>query len=390
MEHPLSIGIIGLGLRMVEVWRNLHAAAGKRVRLVGYADPSPIGLPALQKLGTDPGTAFTDHQTMLAALRPDVVMIGSPNHLHLEHIRAALDAGCRVFAEKPVVVSVAQTLDCARLIRQHGADRLLVGLVLRSSPLFRAMRAAAPRLGRLISIEANEHLSPEHGGFLMRDWRRRREWAGSFLLEKCCHDFDLLHAHADSRLVRVASFGGRNIFLPAHAALEQPLRADGRQRYRTWGRGWQGTDDVFHSDADVVDNQVVIGEFANGVRLSFHSNTHAPLAERRQVLFGTHGTLDGSFGPNQVRLRCVEGPVEDLSPAAPKGAGHYGADVAMGRDLAACLLDGQPFPVTAKAALEAGLAAMAADRAMYEGVIVNIVDQYAALDAILPSRARTC
>ncbi len=43
------------------------------------------------------------------------------------------------------------------------------------------------------------------------------------------------------------------------------------------------------------------------------------------------------------------------------GHGHYGADQAMASDLAACWLDGAAFPVPAKAALEAGLAAMAID-----------------------------
>ena len=378
-----TVAIIGLGLRIATVWRHLQTASCGGLRLVGYADPDPVGLEPLQAAGTDPGRSFIDHQAMLDQLRPDVVLIGSPNHLHLGHIRDALAAGCRVFSEKPVVISVEETMACARLLRQHGADRLLVGLVLRSSPLFRAMRAVADRLGQVVSIEANEHLSPEHGGFLMRDWRRRREWAGSFLLEKCCHDIDLLHCHAGSRLVRLASFGGRGIYLPQHADLEQPRLGNGQRRYRSWRRGWQGADTVFTSDADVVDHQVVIGAFENGVKLTFHTNTHAPLGERRQVLFGTHATLEGQFGSGRLRLRTVDGPVEEQDTGDEQG-GHGGADVAMGRDLAATLVDGAPFPVLAKAALEAGLAAMAADRAMREERVITIADEYAMLDRILP------
>jgi len=140
---------------------------------------------------------------------------------------------------------------------------------------------------------------------------------------------------------------------------------------------------VFTSDADVVDHQVVIGECENGVKLTFHVNTHAPLAERRQVLFGTHATLEGEFGSGRLRLREVDRPVEETCTGDEHG-GHGGADLAMGRDLAASLLDGAPFPVLAKAALEAGLAAMAADRAMVEGHVIDITDHYAELDRILP------
>lgn len=112
-----TVAIIGLGQRIAHVWNYLIAAAGDR--LLGYADPSLMGLDLLR---TDPGQAFADHRAMLAALPPDVVMIGSPNHLHLDHIGDALAAGACVFSEKPVVISPLQTMACARLIGQYGAD----------------------------------------------------------------------------------------------------------------------------------------------------------------------------------------------------------------------------------------------------------------------------
>jgi predicted dehydrogenase len=37
---------------------------------------------------------------MLANEKLDLLMIGSPNHLHLEHIKIGLNAGIKIFAEK--------------------------------------------------------------------------------------------------------------------------------------------------------------------------------------------------------------------------------------------------------------------------------------------------
>src|SRR5690606_19231350 len=117
--------------------------------------------------------AYDDVETMLAETKPDLLMVGSPNHLHLDHISAGLAAGARVFSEKPVVRSEEETWALARLLREHGQTSVLVGLVLRSAPLVAAVsRILGEKLGPLVSFEGNEHLHPEHGGFLMRDWRR--------------------------------------------------------------------------------------------------------------------------------------------------------------------------------------------------------------------------
>lgn len=374
----MRAAIIGLGGRITGVWSNLSKAAAGRISLVGYADPGPpIGLPTLQRNGVDAGRAFTDHREMLRTLKPDAVLIGSPNHLHLQHLSDALDAGCRVFCEKPVVISPEDTWAAASLIAKHGADRVQIGLVLRSSPFFRTVHSLLPRLGKLVSLEANEHLAPHHGAFIMRDWRRKRAWSGSHILEKCCHDLDLLQAVA-GRIVRTASFGSRAVFTKENAA------RDDAKDMRSWGKGWNAVDSSFDNDGDIIDNQVAICETEKGVRLTFHTNTHAGLPQRRWLAIGLDGAVEGDFGRNEINLRPSYGEMETFRQGG-EGAGHYGADEAMGRDLAACWLDGKAFPVPAKAALEAGLAGMAIDAAQRENRIVDSSGWLRQLDSILPS-----
>jgi len=85
-------------------------------------------------------------------------------------------------------------------------------------------------------MEANEILPPEHGGFLMRTWRRYRRYSGSHLLEKCCHDLDWHQALLGSRMVKAASFGGRGIFIPEHQTEMETIDADGSKHYQHSGR----------------------------------------------------------------------------------------------------------------------------------------------------------
>src|SRR5689334_16436168 len=73
----------------------------------------------------------------IAAGPYDLLMIGTPNHLHFEHINLALDAGWPVFAEKPIVRTAGETLALAGRLAKGGTPPLFIGLVMRSMPIVR-------------------------------------------------------------------------------------------------------------------------------------------------------------------------------------------------------------------------------------------------------------
>jgi predicted dehydrogenase len=221
-------------------------SVGWRFELAGYADPAPVGLPILDRAGITPGPAFADETALLAQRPFDLVMIGSPNHLHFAHLRAAFGAGCPIFAEKPIVRTPRETFALARLIAERGTPPLYIGLVMRSMPLVREViaRIDAGALGELISMDATEHLHPEHGAYLARNWRRRADWGGSFMLDKVCHDFDIFGRIAKGRAARVASFGGRRIFTGDHADLPR-VYDDGEAAYAARDAGWGAANGPF-------------------------------------------------------------------------------------------------------------------------------------------------
>jgi predicted dehydrogenase len=369
----------GIGLRAGHVLTTLKSAMPE-VEVVGYYDPQPTHL---EMIGTDT-PRYPSIEAMLSDARPDLYCVFSPNVFHLDQIRLGLQAGVQVFTEKPVVISIAETLELARLLAAHGgAGRAMVGLVLRYSQHMVDLRAsmAAGQLGQIVSLEANEHIAPYHGGFFMRDWRRRDDLAGGFMLEKCCHDLDIYNMVTGSRPARVASFGGRRSFLPENA----PASNAEAEIFHVKKSVWESADDPFRSDADIIDYQTAILSYESGASLAFHTNLNVPDEHRRFCIMGTHGMAEGDFVRGYLRVTARDGrrlvDHDYTQGAAAKGA-HYGADAMMCADIAA-YLRGQSagLPVSILDAMEAGIAAMALDQARVTGQVVDLTETWVSLDA---------
>ena len=384
----MRVGIIGLGARIATLAPEF-ARANPDLRIVAVADPSDARMPVLERLGPTP-ERYDEAGGMLAAHRFDLLLIGSPNHLHLDHLTLALRSDTpHIFAEKPLVVTVEETLALARLVAAHdGVRRLMVGLVLRYSPLYRLLRSAqAEHLGEIMSMEASEHIAPYHGSFFMRDWRRDRAVSGGFMLEKCCHDLDLYQGVAGCRAMRVASFGGRKKYLPEHRPARDPA-------YLTrMSPRWGGTNDAFSGAGDIVDYQTALVQYASGASLAFHTNLNVPDEFRRFAVIGRDGMAEGDFIRNTFRVTLSDtgarvADIANVIEGEASNDGHYGADGAMARDVMAHLAGTLPdLPLSCIDALEAGLTAMAMDAAMAEGRVVDMGETWAAFDDALAGRA---
>jgi len=377
------IGVIGLGQRIAHVLRAM-AEVGWKLNVAGYVDPAPVGLPILAERDISPGRSYAGLAALLADGPFDLVMIGSPNHLHYQHLLAAFEAGFPIFAEKPIVRTQEESLALARHLATRNIPPLYIGLVMRSMPIVRETiaRVDSGQLGELVSMDATEHLPPEHGAYLARNWRRKEEWGGSYFLDKVCHDFDIFARLAGARAGRVASLGGKRIF---HSGRKDVPHAysDGQAAYAMRDAGWAGANDAFHSDMDVADHQTAIVEYASGLQLSFHSNSHVSLGERRWYIAGTQGTLIADLVRNKLMVRSAmdKRKPERIDYANRTDDNHNGADQAMATDLLASLEGRATFPVTPYDSLEAGLTVMAIDRAMRERVMIDCTQMWEDYDA---------
>ena len=376
------IGVIGLGQRIAHVLAAMKEV-GWDLEVAAHVDPAPVGAPILAAAGIPAGRPCADPAKLLARGPYDLLMLGAPNHLHFEHLMLALEAGVPIFAEKPIVRTEDETEALARRLAAS-APPVHVGLVMRSLPIVREVIARIGRgeLGEVVSIDATEHLPPEHGGYLARNWRRKEEWGGSYFLDKVVHDFDIFRVLAGARPERVASFGGRRIFT---AERVDPPRTwdDGSAAYALRDAGWAGANDAFQSDMDVTDHQVAMVEYANDVRLSFHANSHTALTERRWYVAGTEGTLIADLARNKLMIRRAlsRGRPEKIDYGGVTDDAHNGADQAMALDLLAALEGRAAFPVTPYDSMEAGLTVMAIDHAMEARQVVECAPMWARFDA---------
>ncbi len=376
----MKVVTAGIGLRAGHVLSILKETAPE-TEIVGFYDPQPTHL---DMIGTEV-PRFSSVEKMLAETGADLFFVGSPNRFHLDQIRAGLQSDVpHIFTEKPVVVSLEETFALAELLAEHGTDRLMVGLVLRYSQHMVDLRAAMGQgvLGKIASLEANEHIGPYHGAFFMRDWRRKVEHSGGFMLEKCCHDLDLYNMITASRPRRVASFGGRRSFLPENA----PASNAEAGIFHVKKSVWDATDDPFRSDGDIIDYQTAILEYESGASLAFHTNLNVPDEHRRFCVIGTQGMAEGDFVRGYLNITRRDGTQyanhDYTSGDKTVQSAHYGADHMMIADIVAYLRgESAELPVSIVDALEAGVAALALDQARVDGQVVDLTETWARFDS---------
>lgn len=377
----MKVGLCGVGQRLGYLAGLLRDEI-RGFAPVAYADPQPAGLDLAGTGRSGPLNAYPDLARMLEAEPLDLVMIGSPNHFHYEQLRLALEAGVKVFCEKPVVISEEQTFSLLELLSRYGADRVVMGLVLRYAPLYVDLLRLADEgvLGDIVSLEASEHIEPAHGAFFFRDWRRLTELSGGFLLEKCCHDLDLYARLVKSRARRVVSFGGCAVFTRRNRQLEQEAV------YRSRPTRWRGIGSAFSGGGDIVDHQVALVEYENGAKLSFHTNLHAPDEQRRFCVIGSRGMAEGDFvrGRLSAHLAVSGERVFESTYPGDSVSRHYGAERSMARELAAHFETGDPLPVSVIDGLAAGLTALKIDESRARGREIDLTGVWKRFDAAAP------
>lgn len=173
--------IVGLVTRSAESRRKLNQELGG-----GYAE-------------------FGDFHEALKATKPDAVSISSYPDTHAEYAVAALDAGCHVFVEKPLAVSVAEA---ERIVAKAKAAKrkVVIGYILRHHPAWSQFIRVAQTLGKPLVMRMN--LNQQSSG---ENWKTHKA-----LMQTCSpivdcgvHYVDIMCLMTGSRPVRVSGIGAR-------------------------------------------------------------------------------------------------------------------------------------------------------------------------------------
>jgi len=364
-----AIGCGGMGLNIIKIL----LAVDERLQLVGVYDPDERSTKKTSEEIKPAPKIYDSYQELVANPEIDWVMIASWNSFHKEQTVAAFEAGKHIFCQKPLATNLD---DCKAMYDawKKSGKMFNIGFTLRYSPHYRKIKELLNEgfVGKIISMEFNETLDFNHGGYIHGDWRRLRKYAGTHLLEKCCHDIDLVNWMVESRASRTASFGGTDFFIPENEKHVERIgqNKDGVKAYVTWGG--LVAKNPFTSDKDIVDNQVAIIEYENKIRATFHTNCNAGIPERRMYILGTEGAIRADVLTGKIETKKIgfDTQIEDVSSGS--SGGHGGGDHILVAELAESMLNGTAPAVGLKEGLEASVTSFAIDDALDFGKVIDV------------------
>ncbi|MCH3917218.1 MAG: Gfo/Idh/MocA family oxidoreductase [Spirochaetia bacterium] len=174
-----TLGIIGAGW-IGDWYFDAYSRCTDRFHLVGAAgNPSPEGFARLEKKCAKWGNIrpYATAEELIADPSIQAIAVFSPNSLHFEQVKMALEAGKHVLVEKPVTLDVKQDLELEKLAEKKG---LIVfpghNFVYRPVDVEAKKIIESGRLGNISygSFRACHFIPPEHSA----GWRKQMPLAG--------------------------------------------------------------------------------------------------------------------------------------------------------------------------------------------------------------------
>jgi predicted dehydrogenase len=108
---------------------------------------------------------YRDYRLLLEKEKPDIVTIGTPDHWHVPIAIAALRAGCDVYCEKPLTLTIGEGSEIGKVVKETGKV-FQVGTQQRSEDEFRFLDAInlvrSGRLGK--NVKAYVAIGPAPAG----------------------------------------------------------------------------------------------------------------------------------------------------------------------------------------------------------------------------------
>jgi predicted dehydrogenase len=155
------------------------AQSSATVTLSAVVDPSPAAVALVAAAGV---ALYASVEALLAADRPDGIVLATPNQLHVPQALQCIEVGLPVLLEKPIAPTVQEAERLVKAVDAAGA-KVLIGHHRAHSPIMAKARevVASGKLGRLVSVMGSAlFLKPDHY-FADAPWRRELG-AGPILL----------------------------------------------------------------------------------------------------------------------------------------------------------------------------------------------------------------
>lgn len=392
------VGVIGCGMRVTAYFKNIPAEFRASIQIVAVADPDAANRRFFleQFAGGHAVSEHADWRDLLRGAEIDALIITSPNHVHAEQLIAALRLGVPILLEKPVAISLEQCRAIWQAYLSSSRPPIVIGFVLRFVPFFRRLleKVSSGEMGQLLQVDADELLNAGMTSvFFRQGWKLHDQFTGGLLVEKCCHDFDVLSLLAGSAPRQVFSLAARTHFIP-RPRQEQHPRFDA-ENTRKMGLDYGDlhvkryfesiSSESVYARGEVPDHQAVMIEFENGVLSNFSVCFGQPRSTRRIRLYASNGSLDADICENRIAQlsphEADEKWDEHSETISHDATGHHGGDgpinLMFWRIIFGAASD--PHCPGLREGLDAAITAICAMQSARTGLPVNVADARASV-----------
>lgn len=419
--------LIGAGSRGIG-YTNRMGDMGEEFQVVAVAEPLENRRNYVRDKHHIPAErCFESWEPLLALPKcADLAIIATMDRDHLMPALAAIEKGYDLLLEKPMGALPEECVRIRHAAEQKGVN-VLVCHVLRFTPFFRSLKAVidSGKIGEVVHIRHEECVGNVHQShsFVRGNWGNS-DRASCMILQKSCHDMDILQYLIGKKCTRVQSFGSTFYFNAAHAPAGSPERCiDGcpvgdtcpynavklyfDDKKNAWFRNaatkmvsptdrdvldvlrnTQYGKCVFKCDNNVVDHQTVNLEFEGGATVSFSMAAFAK-GERSIHIFGTKGEIKAEMGnpvfsiydfETEKAEECrVDSVLRDQSIVGGHGGGDAGILRALCRKMNGDDADGAICPISETC--ENHLIAFAAEESRLTGKVIDMKEYVARFSA---------
>jgi predicted dehydrogenase len=169
VNSELTIASIGVGGSRAAYAQGTwdSKAAAKHGRMIAVCDVDQVHMDEFNKIFDNRLKKYADYRELLEREKPDIVVIGTPDHWHVPISVAALRAGCDVYCEKPLTLTIEEGFQIRDAVKETG-QVFQVGTQQRSEFDLLFLKALAivksGRLGKKVNAFAAIGGTPEPAG----------------------------------------------------------------------------------------------------------------------------------------------------------------------------------------------------------------------------------
>ena len=390
------------------LWAKQH---GMEIAAIAEKRPDRLNS-AGDRLGVPEAMRFSDAAPLFAQGKiADAAIIATMDRDHYGHVMQALDCGYDILLEKPISPVPRECIAIEEKANALGR-KITVCHVLRYTNFFMQIKEIldSGELGKVVAIKHSENIGSFHmaHSFVRGNWRND-QLSSPIILQKSCHDLDILLWLTGAHCTKVSAFGSLSYFRESNApagssdrclscAVADSCRFDARKAYLPVLGQWpadvvclEQTEEalmealktgpygrcVYRCDNNVCDHMSILMEFDNGVTATFSLTAQTSACHRNIHIMCEDGEILADDGERRIVVTHhvssqADTFTERVINIRTNGSGHGGGDAGIMEDFTAVLSGKEESRSSISRSVESHLMAFAIEQARLTGNVVDM------------------